>query len=131
MKKISESEQEIMLAIWNMEEEQPITASRLEAIFGEEKGWKKTSILTFLSRLVEKGYLSCERRGKTNFYTPLISYEQFSRRESRNILHKLYRNSLKNFVSALYDGEEMSKQDVQELRQFLDEISAEGKSQNE
>ncbi len=131
MKKISESEQEIMLAIWNAESENFITASYLEKIFGEEKGWKKTSILTFLSRLVEKGYLSCEKKGKTNFYTPLISYEQFSRKESKYILHKLYRNSLKNFVSALYDGEELSKQDVRELREFLDEISAEGKNQDE
>ncbi len=131
MKKISESEQEIMLAIWNAEDEKSITASYLEEIFGEEKGWKKTSILTFLSRLVEKGYLSCEKKGKTNFYQPLISYEKFSSKESKNILHKLYRNSLKNFVSALYDGEELSKQDVKELRDFLDEISAEEKSQNE
>ena len=87
--------------------------------------------MTFLSRLVEKGYLSCEKKGKTNFYTPLISYEQFLSRESKYILHKLYQNSLKNFVSALYDGEELSKQDVRELREFLDEISAEGKNQDE
>ena len=52
MKKISESEQEIMMAIWNAENKNSITASYLEEVFGEKK--KKTSILTFLSRLVEK-----------------------------------------------------------------------------
>ena len=43
--------------------------------------------------------------------------------ESKHILDKLYRNSLKNFVVSLYDGDELSRQDVKELREFLDEIS--------
>ena len=123
MKKISESEQEIMMAIWNAENKNSITASYLEDVFGEKKGLKKTSICTFLSRLVEKGYLSCEKNGKSNFYEPIVSYEEFSRRESKHILDKLYRNSLKNFVVSLYDGDELSRQDVKELREFLDEIS--------
>lgn len=74
--------------------------------------------MTFLSRLVEKGYLSCEKNGKSNFYEPIVSYEEFSRRESKHILDKLYRNSLKNFVVSLYDGDELSRQDVKELREF-------------
>lgn len=111
------------MAIWNAENKNSITASYIEEVFGEKKGWKKTSILTFLSRLVEKGYLSCEKNGKSNFYEPIVSYEEFSRRESKHILDKLYRNSLKNFVVSLYDGDELSRQDVKELREFLDEIS--------
>lgn len=46
------------------------------------------------------------------------------REERVNIfINKLYRNSLKNFVVSLYDGDELSRQDVKELREFLDEIS--------
>lgn len=46
------------------------------------------------------------------------------REERVNIfIDKLYRNSLKNFVVSLYDGDELSRQDVKELREFLDEIS--------
>ena len=41
MKKISESEQEIMMAIWNAENKNSITASYLEEVFGEKKGWEK------------------------------------------------------------------------------------------
>lgn len=98
MKKISESEQEIMMAIWNAENKNSITASYLEEVFGE-------------------------KNGKSNFYEPIVSYEEFSRRASKHILDKLYRNSLKNFVVSLYDGDELSRQDVKELREFLDEIS--------
>ena len=37
MKKISESEQEIMMAIWNAENKNSITASYLEEVFGEKR----------------------------------------------------------------------------------------------
>lgn len=125
MKKISEAEQEVMMAIWIAEENTRITSSYILETLGEEKGWKKTSVLTFLSRLTEKGYLSLEKEGKTNFYTPLVSYEDFTKKESRNILEKLYHNSLKNFVTSLYDGNKLTKDDVNELKEFLDKISEE------
>lgn len=41
MKKISESEQEIMMAIWNAENKNSITASYLEEVFGEKKVGKR------------------------------------------------------------------------------------------
>lgn len=125
MKRISDAEQEVMMTIWNAEEDIDITSSYILNQLGEEKGWKKTSVLTFLSRLVEKGYLSCEKDGKTNIYTSLVSYENFTQKESKNILEKLYHNSLKNFVTSLYDGEKLSKEDVSELKEFLDTISEE------
>lgn len=84
MKKISESEQEIMMAIWNAENKNSITASYLEEVFGEKKGWKKTSILTFLSRLVEKGYLSCEKTENLIFMNRLYLTKNF-REERVNI----------------------------------------------
>ena len=98
MKKISESEQEIMMAIWNAENKNSITASYLEEVFGEKKGWKKTSNFdVFCQGLQKKDIYSCEKNGKSNFYEPIVSYEEFSRRESKHILDKLYRNSLKKF----------------------------------
>ena len=54
MKKLPESEQEIMMAIWNAENKNSITASYLEEVFGEKKGWKKTSILTFFVKACRK-----------------------------------------------------------------------------
>ena len=43
--------------------------------------------------------------------------------ENLIFMNRLYLNSLKNFVVSLYDGDELSRQDVKELREFLDEIS--------
>lgn len=37
-------------------------------------------------------------------------------------MEKLYGNSLKRFVNALYQGEKMKKEDIQELSDFLKEM---------
>ena len=42
--------------------------------------------------------------------------------ESRSVLERLYGNSLKRFVNALYQGEKMKKEDIQELSDFLKEM---------
>lgn len=48
MKKISESEQEIMMAIWNAENKNSITASYLEEVFGEKKAGKDVDFDVFV-----------------------------------------------------------------------------------
>ena len=56
---LSESEMEIMRVIWDAGS--PVTAAELLELFAH-KGWKIQTVSTFLSRLVEKGVLSVERR---------------------------------------------------------------------
>ncbi len=119
MKRLSEAELEIMMAIWNLGK--TATSSEITDMLGD-KTWKKTSVLTFLSRLVEKGYLVCKKEGKVNYYTPLVSYEKFTRKESKNVLEKIYHNSLKNFVSALYEGDELKKDEIEELKMYLEQL---------
>ena len=81
------------------------------------------TILSFLNRLEAKGFVSVEKIGKINWYTPLIREEEYLQKESRKILQKMYQNSLKNFVMALYDGDGLSSQDIDDLRTFIEEKS--------
>ena len=67
---LSESEMEIMRVIWDADA--PITAAQLLELFAH-KGWKIQTVSTFLTRLVEKGVLTVERRGRSNFYTPAVT----------------------------------------------------------
>lgn len=121
MKKISEAELEIMMTIWESHLPAVTSAYVLEHLTDRTK-WKKTSVLTFLSRLVEKGYLDCDKEAKTNRYSPLVTYDQFTKKESKHILEKMYHNSLKNFVSALYDGNGLADSEVAELQEYLNSL---------
>lgn len=119
MKKLPDSELEIMLIIW--EYDRPVTRFEIESKLDEERNLSPTTILSFLSRLQEKGFLDVAKEGKNNIYSAIISKEIYMQTDSKNMLKKLYKNSVKNFLAALYDGNSLSEKDLQELEEYIKE----------
>ncbi len=117
MKRLPESELEIMMILWK----HGGAMNRMEIEAQLAKKVAAPTVLSFLNRLETKGFVRVEKAGKQNWYTPLVGEEEYVRGESRNILKKLYRNSVRNFMAALYEGEGMSKEEINELQAFLDE----------
>lgn len=116
MKKLSESELEIMLAIWKAAG--PVKSSYVGESM-KEKNWAKTTVLNFLARLVEKGFLQCKSQGKSNIYIPLIKEEDYLKRKNKSFLAKFYDNSIKNMVAELYQNQVISDKDLEELKEFI------------
>lgn len=120
VQKLSETELELMAAIW--EGPSPITSAELLQLFSRRgKAWKGQTISTFLSRLVDKGALAVTAHGRTNKYVPRISSEEYRLMETQQVLDGLYQGSVKNLISALYDGDKLSDQDLTELKQWFSE----------
>lgn len=115
-KRLPDAELEVMQAIWSLEP--PVTASAVQQHVSKE--WKATSVLTFLSRLCDKGFLACEKEGRQNLYTPLISQEAYLQRESTSFVKRLCGGSVKNLVASLSDAGALTEQDIEDLRAFLD-----------
>lgn len=118
-KRLPDSELELMLIIWQADK--AITRSEIEKQL-KGKTLTPTTINSFLSRLEEKGFLQSERIGKTNFYTPLVKREDYLSHESKTILEKMYGNSVKNFVAALYDGKSLKQEQIEELKEFINQL---------
>lgn len=112
-----------MLIIWNSKE--PVTRTYIEERL-EDKKLAPTTILSFLSRLEQKGFVKVERIGKNNYYSPLIDEESYIKNEAKTVLDKLYKSSIKKFVAALYDGKELDNKELLELRDFLDQKIKQG-----
>ena len=120
IRRLPDSELELMQAIWHCQP--PVSRSDIEAHMSRERKLAPTTILTFLTRLCEKGFLAVERHGKTNCYTPLISEKEYLAQESRSILDRLYGGSLKAFATSLVDAG-VSKEELEALREMLEEGS--------
>lgn len=117
-KTLPDSELDIMLVVWRSGE--PVAAPAiLEAL---EKPLTASALHSYLKRLEEKGFLRCEKTGRVNRYTPLISEEAYRRQAGGAVLEKLYDGSLKTFAAALWDGGRLSASQVSELRDYLDEL---------
>ena len=118
IKRLPDSELELMQIIWRMEA--PVSRPDIEKMMPESHPLAATTILTLLTRLGEKGFLKVEKQGKTNLYTPLVTEKEYLADESRNILNRLYGGSLKSFAMSLVDSG-VSKDEIDELRKMLEE----------
>ena len=80
--------------------------------------WQKNTIITLLSRLVEKGLLKTNKIGRRNEYTAVVSEEDYQAEQTQVLLNKLYEGSAKGLVSTLIQREMLTAEDYEELKQF-------------
>jgi predicted transcriptional regulator len=78
-----------------------------------------------LARLVEKGVLISTKQGRANIYEPRISPEEYRSQEAKSLLETLYEDSVKNFLTTLYDGKELTKDEIAEIRRWFAEKAGE------
>jgi len=123
VKHLGEAELEIMQAIWGTKGS--VRSSYIQEKLTEHRSWPLSAVVTALNRLVEKGFLSCQKEGRGNCYAALISEEEYRQAESKSFLGRLYGNSFTGLVASLYNGKAIGKEDLAELRRFLDELEGE------
>ena len=115
---IGSAELEIMKVIWKAKE--PITSLDIGKEV-EDKGWKKTTIATFLTRLVEKGVLSADKQGKLYYYTPLITEKEYRKSQTKNLIKTLYNGSVREFAVSFFEEQKLSDKDIQELKAIFED----------
>ena len=120
MKRLPDTELEVMKALW-ASERAPVPRSSLEDAL-RDRGWATNTFNTYLSRLTEKGFVSCEKRGKTNYYTPQVRQADYLAFESGAVLNKVFGSSLKSFVASLARGGALRDGELDELQQYLEEL---------
>lgn len=116
MYQISDYELELMKIIWANSG----TALYAEIAAGlEDRGntWTKNTIITLLSRLVEKGALKTNKIGRKNKYTATLSAEEYQLQQTTQFVNKVYEGDMKNFISTLLDNNLLSSSDYEELLQ--------------
>lgn len=117
IQQVSDSELELMKIIW-AEGGRAMYASIMERLEETGNRWQKNTVITLLSRLVEKGLLKTTKLGHRNEYAALVSQEDYQAAQTRTFLNKLYEGSARGLVSTLIQAEMLSPQDCEELRRF-------------
>lgn len=116
-KSITDSEYELMQVMWNSGV--PLTSAEiLNNIKG--KNWKITTVSTLLMRLVDKGAASFEKRGRNHYYSPVLKESDYKLSATKSLLSRIYNGSVKNLVAALYENEEITDNEIDELKKMFD-----------
>lgn len=116
-------EEEIMYYIWEKGE---VKSREVLEYFNAVKGkdWKKQTLNTYFTHLIEKGVLQAE--GETRkIYSPAVSKKNYDHKKARSVVKKSYGGHVSNFVAAFCGSEKISLEEVEELQRMLDAKMAE------
>ena len=114
------TEAESLLAdlIW---ENEPLASGELVKLAAERLNWKKSTTYTVLRKLCENEIF----QNKDSSVTALISKEEYIRRKGERYLEEHYAGSLPSFVAAFFKKQKLSKKEIEELKQLIEEYGEE------
>ena len=112
---ISEAEFQVMKIVW---EHAPVSTNQVTEYLTRTTKWSPKTIQTMLKRLVQKKALTYDKEGRVFIYTPLIG-QDYVNQESRHFLQRFYNGNLVSMMTVFLDMEELSQQEVDELKELL------------
>jgi BlaI family penicillinase repressor len=114
--KISDSELEVMRVLWSIK--QAMTLAEIRKPLSINSEWEDSTIKTLLRRLHCKGVLKQEKRD-VYYYTPLVSEDEYEEYTTQTLINKLFQGSAKNLVASLVSSNQLSQEDICELRKMF------------
>lgn len=122
----SDGELQVMELLWEgdiLDENGEIKAIDLANIMKEKYNTSKTSAYTFFSRLIDKGAIS--RRYPNYTISVLVSREDALYNKQKEVFNKLFKGSLFNMCKTFLTNEDISKEEIDEMRKLIDSFDEE------
>lgn len=122
-KVLTNSEWYVMDCLWA---HAPMTVMELVAALEQRIGWAKSTTITTLHRMEEKGLIRCEIAGRTRRYFPVLEQDKARQQETRSFLERVYQGSVGLMVSAMTQDRTLSQEEIDELYAILRRAEEEG-----
>ncbi len=90
----------------------------MEELEKEKNEWKKNTVLTLLSRLIDKKFLKTNKIGRRNEYAALVTQQEYQAMQTHSFLDRIYGGNVKNLVSTLLQEDIISSGDLKEIEEF-------------
>ncbi|MBD5453614.1 MAG: BlaI/MecI/CopY family transcriptional regulator [Lachnospiraceae bacterium] len=114
---ISESELVLMKIIWK-NGGTALYSLIMEELEKDNNEWKNNTVLTLLSRLVEKKFLKVKKIGRRNEYIATVTESEYQTMQTHTFLDKVYGGNVKNLVSTLLRQDILSADELKEIEAF-------------
>ena len=106
-----------MKVVW---EKPPLTANQVVDALEGRSEWKPKTIHTLLRRLVQKGALAFEKKGREHLFRPLVGAEECEHAATRSFLDRFFGGQLAPFLARLVEKERLRPAEVDRLKRILD-----------
>ncbi len=116
---LSDSEFLIMEYLWKYPEGKTFAEIQDYLCSACGKEWKKQTVNTFLSRMIDKELVKRVKVEKHHRYLPLCDVTEYRQLEAKLLLDRNYGGSLGTFVSALAGSKGLCNEQYEELMHIL------------
>lgn len=116
---LTQAEWSVMEQLW---ERSPQTGRELTDALSTTIGWSRSTTLTLLKRLADKGAVGSVESSGAKGFVPLLRRKDAAAKETEDFLSRVYHGSVKLMVSALTEKEALSHSDIDELYAMLKEL---------
>ena len=116
-KKLPDAEFEVMQAVWAGNP--PVNTAYLMEKVGRERGWKAPTLISFLVRLEDRGFVSSFKQGKERYYLPIADRDEYLRSVTEQFIAQYHGGSFVRMMDALYNDKKLSEADIDDLLQWL------------
>ena len=114
---LSAGEWRVMECLWR---QPPRTLMEMVRVLAPATGWSKSTIVTMVGRLEDKGAVTYAEGGRARQYSAAVLREQAALQETESLLHRIYRGSVGMMVNTLADSRGLSQEDIEELSAILE-----------
>jgi predicted transcriptional regulator len=120
---ISNAELEVLKVLWEHGEG---TVREINALLGRKKRrWAYTTVLTLLSRLRQKGYVTSQEQGVAHVFRSAVSRHKLLRQHLAELADQICDGTASPLVHALTDGQRFTGEEIEQFRRLLDELESE------
>ena len=116
---LTSAEWNIMEGLW---EKSPITGRDITDMMESRMGWNRSTTLTLLRRLEEKGAIATNDEGRKKLFSPVVLREEAALQETESFLERVYNGSVSMMLSAMTKKQALSKEEISELYAMLKDI---------
>ena len=122
LQQISESELVLMKLIWK-NGGTALYSHIIDELEKESNSWNKNTVLTLLSRMIEKKYLKIRKIGRRNEYIALVTEQEYQTVQTSSFLNKVYNGNVRTLVSTLLRQEVLSADEMREVERFWADLN--------
>jgi len=122
--RLPDSELLVMQIIW--QSKKAIGTGKIVELVCEQKNWSRSTVQVLLARLEERGFVEILKRGRLNYYVPLIKEEDYLSKETKNFLGQFYENSYKKLIASLAQNQEITEEDIDDIIQIIKDAKGGG-----
>jgi predicted transcriptional regulator len=125
---LTEAELRLMDVLW---EHGPSSVQAVLDALPRKSQLAYNSVLTTIRILEKKGYVRHIKDGRAHIYRPLVEREEASRSEIRHLAHRFFKNSHEMLVLNILEERGVDAEELNRLRQLLEQTQPEEEKGNE